>query len=89
MVQIIENHAEIRGTLVSREEDPERPGFVRLLVKVEQAAPVAHWPNLFEPHVGESVVLHVRSEEAPQCGPAEAIHVRARMAGPNLAFVET
>lgn len=89
MVQIVENHAEIHGTLLSREDDPESPGFVRLLVMVEGAAAVPPWPNMFERHVGEPLLLHARPDEVPESvSDGHQVRLRVRMAGPDLAMVE-
>ena len=55
MVQNVENHADIVGTLLSISDAPSHPGFVSLKVKVESAAAVAGFPNLLERNVGEHV----------------------------------
>lgn len=92
MVQIVENHAEISCQPLRREADPERPGFVRLTVRIEQASPLPPWPNMFERYQGQEIVLLARADTAAAKvvpgGKAGSLHLRVRMAGPGLAFVE-
>lgn len=88
MVQIVENHADIAGTLLSVSDAPDYPGFVSLKVKVDSAAPVAGFPNLLERHIGEHVdVLAPRDSRAATQAPGP-LQLRVKKGGLTTIFAE-
>ena len=88
MVQIIENHANIAGTLLSVQDAADRPGFVSMKVKVKSASPVDNFPNLFEQHVGQDVeVLAPRGSIAATQTPGP-VQLRVKRGGPTTIFAE-
>lgn len=87
-MQIIENHAEISGTLHDVCPCPDRPGYVALRVHIAAAHPVEGWPNLLEHQVGETVDVLARHDSAParlQPGP---VCLRVRKGGLTTIFAE-
>lgn len=88
MVQIIENHADITGTLLSVRDAPDRPGFVSMRVNVDSTLPVESFPNLFERHVGQEVeVLAPRGSSAAAHVP-RPVRLRVKKGGPTTIFAE-
>ena len=88
MVQIIENHAEIAGTLLRVSPAPDRPGFVSLTIMVDAAFPVGDWPNLFERDVGECIEVLTREDsEAARCEEGQ-VRLRVKKGGPTTIFAE-
>ena len=88
MVKVIENHAEITGTLLRVTPAPDRPGFVSLRVMVDAAFPVGDWPNLFGRDVGACIEVLAREDsDAARCedGP---VRLRVKKAGPMTVFAE-
>jgi hypothetical protein len=88
MVQIVENHAEIAGVLLKSAPSADRAGFVVLTIRVDEAHPVANWPNLFTRDVGS--VIEVFAREGTPAGAAQPgmIRLKVRKAGPAIAFAE-
>ena len=88
MVQIVENHADIAGVLVSVTDAPDRPGFVSMKVKVDSATPVANYPNLFERHVGEHVEILARRDSPAAAQAIGPVQLRVKKAGVTTIFAE-
>ncbi|WP_084579258.1 hypothetical protein [Sphingomonas azotifigens] len=88
MVQIVENHAVIEGTLRGRERDANRPGFVRLTVRIAESCRQGEWPDMFARLVGEELTFLAREGSAAATAPDGTVRWRVRMAGPGVAFVE-
>jgi hypothetical protein len=88
MVQIIENHAELAGTLVSVQPDPARPGFVTVTVDVRHAALVGGFPNLLADTVGKRVTVTARADSALAAREPGPVSFRARKTGPNQVFAD-
>ncbi|MDB5686549.1 MAG: hypothetical protein JWR77_1138 [Rhizorhabdus sp.] len=84
VVQIVENHAEITGDLLSVVPDPERPGFVRLTVHVTEARPVGEFPNMFAYDRGQTIEVIARAGNHA----AGAVMLRVKKTGPGVSFVE-
>ena len=88
MVQIVENHAEISGTLLCVAAVPERPGFVGLSIKVEAAYAIGDWPNLFERNIGEIVEVLAREDSAVAIAKPGPVKLRVKKGGPTTIFAE-
>ena len=88
MVQIVENHAEVSGELLSVTPDRERPGFVLLTVKIAQARPVGMSPNLFEQDVGRTLQIVARADSAAAQAKPGPISLRVKKTGPGMSFAE-
>jgi len=88
MVQIIENHAELAGTLVAVQPDPTRPGFVTVTVDVSHAAPVQGFPNLLADTIGQRVAVTARADSAFAAREPGPVSFHARKTGPNLIFAD-
>jgi hypothetical protein len=88
MVNIIENHAEITGTLVSVAPAPDLPDFVLLTIKVDDAHDVEGSPNMFERDIGCTITVHARKDSAAATAEGTALRLRVRKAGPGRSFAE-
>lgn len=88
MVQIIENHAEIAGDLLSVTPDPARPGFVRLKVRVDEARPVAAFPNMFERDCGQTIEVIARVGSHAAAMVAGPVALKVKKTGPGVSFAE-
>lgn len=88
MVQVIENHAELAGTLVGVQPDPSRPGFVTVTVDVHHVAPVQGFPNLLADTIGQRVAVIARADSALAAHEPGPISFRARKTGPNQVFAD-
>lgn len=88
MVQIIENHAEISGTIVGSTPDPEMPGFVVLTIRVDDAHDVDGSPNLFYHDIGQTISVHARSESAAATAESNNVRLRVKKVGPGRSFAE-
>ena len=89
LVQIVENHAEIAGELVSMTPDRSRAGFVTLMVTVRGTSAVEGWPNFFDCDVGQTIAIAAREGSAASAArPGEPVRLRVRKAGPALSFAE-
>jgi hypothetical protein len=86
MVQIVENIADITGTLLSVGPAPDRSSFVELRVAVDAAVPVDARPNLFERDVGTTIAVLAR-EGGPAAGiTVGPVRLRVRKGGPTTVF---
>jgi hypothetical protein len=88
MVQIVENHAEIVGVLLKSAPSADRPGFRVLMIRVDEAHPVANWPNLFTRDVGSVIEVLAREGTPAAATQPGAVHLQVRKAGPATAFAE-
>lgn len=88
MVRIVENHAEISGTLLSLSHDDTRPGFIVLNIKVDGAASVGDWPNMFGFDVGHTIAVLARDGTAAAASKPGAVRLRVRKGGPATVFAE-
>ena len=88
MVQIVENHAEITGTLLSIAAVPERPGFVVLVIKVDTACSIGHWPNLLERNIGEIIEVLAREDGDVAGKEPGPVRLRVKKGGPTTIFAE-
>lgn len=88
MVQIIENHAEVSGELVSVAPDTDRPGFVLLQVNIAQARPVDATPNMFERDIGNVITIVARTGTAAASAQPGPVTLRVKKTGPGRSFAE-
>ena len=88
MVQIVENRAEIAGELLGTAPDPDRPGYVRLSVRIDAARPVQGYPNLIAQSKGSTVTVTARSDSALATQEPGPVSFRARHTGPTGLFAE-
>ena len=87
-MQIIENHAEIAGTLRDVLPVPRPAGLRRAAFHITAAHPVEGSPNLLERDVGETVDVLARKDSAHaklQPGP---VQLRVKKGGLSTIFAE-
>ena len=88
MVNIIENHAEITGTLVGVAPAPDLPDHVLMTIRVDAAHPVGDWPNLFARDIGCTITVHARRDSAAATAEGAVVRLRVRKAGPGRSFAD-
>lgn len=88
MVQIIENHAELTGTLVGVQPDPSRPGFATVTVDVLDTTPAQDFPNLLADTIGQRVAVTARADSMLATSAPGLVRFRARKVGPNQVFAD-
>lgn len=88
MMQVVENHAQISGELLSAESDPDRPGFVKLRVRVLEARNADDWPNLFVGDVGQTISVISRPGSAAAEAKPGPVMLRLKKTGPGMSFAE-
>jgi hypothetical protein len=88
MVQIVENHTEIVGVLQKSVPSADRPGFRVLTIRVDEAHPVASWPNLFTRDVGSVIEVLAREGTPAAATLPGAVRLQVRKTGPATAFAE-
>lgn len=77
MVQMVENWAWLTGRLEAVRHEADH---LELDVWVESAAPVEHFPNLFQSHVGRRVLIKLRMDGPPLVA-GNRVSLKARMTG--------
>jgi hypothetical protein len=86
VVQIIENHAEISGELLSVAPSSEQPGFVELRVRPTDARNVGDWPNMFARDIGETITVMAREGSAAANAKPGRVTLRVKKTGPGTSF---
>lgn len=79
MVQIVENWAELIGTLRSIAPSSKGPDHRTLTIEVETINDVEGFPNLIGEQVGESVDVHARADLVERSGVEEGNRIRCRI----------
>ena len=79
MVQIVENWAELTGTLRSIAPSSKGPDHLTLTIDVETIDDVEGFPNLIGTQTGESVDVLARAELVERSGVEEGGRVRCRI----------
>ena len=87
MVQIIENRADVDGTVVAIRPVQERLGFHLVTLDVKAAAPVEGYQNLFAHAPGERLDVLV-PEVWGRMKAGDAVRCRIRLAAPKTIFAE-
>jgi hypothetical protein len=87
-MQVIENWADVRGTIRGLSEPGDVAGFVTALIDVNHVAPVPGVANLFEQAAGQTIRVNIpqAAAEALSLRPGQAVTCRVRMGGPLTAF---
>jgi hypothetical protein len=75
MVQIIENRADLTGTVQSADANGS------LHVLVEEVVAVEGFPNLSDDAVGQIVMVNVPAARSPNAAPGARVHMRVRKTG--------
>jgi hypothetical protein len=75
MVQIIDNRADITGTVQSADANSA------LHVLVEEVEAVDGFPNLSDDAVGQIVTVNVPAGKSPNPAPGARVHMRVRKTG--------
>ncbi len=88
MVNIVENHAEITGTLVGVAPAPDLPDFVLLTIKVDGAHDVEGSPNMFGHDIGSTITVHAKKDSAAATAESTAVRLRVRKVGPGRSFAD-
>jgi hypothetical protein len=91
---MIENWAQLEGTVREVRPDPELPDQIVAVVDVESVEPVSDndgklFPNLFAEAPGQTIELHVPAHPAAerQLAPGRQISARVKRAGTSRSFV--
>ncbi|MET0908011.1 MAG: hypothetical protein ABWZ99_00970 [Ilumatobacteraceae bacterium] len=79
MVQMVENWAELTGTVRSIVGSDKGPGHRTVLVEADTITDVEGYPNLLEAKVGDVVPIIVRHDVLDRSGMAEGCHVHGRV----------
>ena len=79
MVQIVENWAELTGTVQSIGDSDKGADHGLLLLEVEDVADVEGFPNLVRVNPGEVVPVIVRRDTLERSGVVQGSHVRGRV----------
>jgi hypothetical protein len=79
MVQIVENWADLHGTVQSIGDSDKGADFCTVLVEVEDVADVEHFPNLVKVSPGDTVPVIARRDAVERSGVVEGGHVRGRV----------
>lgn len=83
MVQIIENWADVIGTVVEPTSQGTRPGHVGIGIAVEAVAPVEGYPNLLADRAGQRVDVQIRLEGQTELHVGQHIGLRVRLGAPG------
>jgi hypothetical protein len=86
MVQVVENWADVTGTVEGTRADERRPGYVRVAVALHGSREVPGFPDLMRPSVGASVDILVPAEQAHGLQRGQQVAGRVRRAGPGDCF---
>lgn len=88
-MQIAENWAEIRGTIVRCEESERGPEFTVVYIDVREVRDVPGFKNLARQHAERLLPVHIPSELCIKIGlkPAMTIACRVKMKKLNKFFV--
>jgi hypothetical protein len=87
-MQIIENWADVVGTVVELRADDGVEGFTVVDLEVQGVTPVEGWPNLFEDAAGQRLLVSFPNElvEERAVAPGAVIRCRIRRGG-TAAYV--
>jgi len=88
-MQIVENWAEIHGTIVRCEESERSPEFTIAYVNVKEVRDVPGFKNLIRQHADRPLPVHVPTKLGTKLGLNRATTITCwiRMAAPNKFFV--
>jgi hypothetical protein len=87
-MQVVENWADVRGTIRGLSEPGDVAGFVTALIDVQRVAPVPGVANLFEQAAGHTIRVNIprAAAEALSLRAGQVITCRLRKGGPLTAF---
>ena len=88
-VQVVENWAELSGTIRKIEPHASLENYWTALLEVEEVTSVPDYPNLFEWAKGRTIEVNIPASKVQELGlsPGKKIAGRVRKAGPTSAFV--
>ena len=88
-VQVVENWAELSGTIRNVEPHASLQNYWTVQVEVEDVTPVPDYPNLFEWAKGKTIEVNIPASKVQELAlsPGKKISCRVRKAGPTSAFV--
>jgi hypothetical protein len=86
MVQAIENHADIEGTVKTVKTDSSRPQHRLVTVDVARSAAVQGYPNLFAEAAGKPLEIVVPAEQSEPMAVGSKVNLRVRLVGPATVF---
>jgi hypothetical protein len=87
-MQVIENWADIRGTIRSVNDEGDCPGFLTALIDVQTVSPVSGFANLFQGAGGQTIRVNIPKAAVQQSPltPGQFVTCRIRKGGPHTAF---
>ena len=71
MAPIVENWAEISGTVKSITDHPKMEGYKQITLSLKSSKDVNDFPNLANADEGTDIVINVRAEEIDKVGIVE------------------
>ena len=88
MVPIVENWADVRGTLLDVKPSQQADDFVTLELKVSDVKNVKGFKNLLDDKKGETLSVNVKRSivQDMELKPGASVSSRVRMAGPGRLF---
>ena len=87
MVQIVENWADIGGTVSGPTLPGTRPDHVGVRIDVDTVEPVEGFPNLLADRAGQSIDVQIRLDGPLDLRAGQRIGLRARLAAPGGAIL--
>ncbi len=89
MVQVIENAAELQGTLIEIRIDPTRPNRGIVVLDVSEVHSVENLPNLLAELRGTRVEVRANKMSIESLVSGQRVRCRARRSGPTTVFAES
>jgi hypothetical protein len=86
MVQVVENWADVTGTVEGASADEQRPGYLRVSVALRASREVPGFPDLMRPSVGSTVDILVPAQQGAGLRSGQLVAGRVRRAGPTDCF---
>ena len=86
MVQVVENWADVTGTVEGTSADERRPGYVRVSVGLHESREVPGFPDLMRPSVGSTVDILIPAQQGAGLRTGQQVTGRVRRAGPTDCF---
>ena len=86
-MQVVENWAEVKGTVQGLGPHPSLDGYSVVEVQVESVADVTGYPNLFHSAAGQTLAVNVPKDRVGELlAPGEQVTLHVRRGGPGSVF---
>ena len=74
MAPIVENWAEVSGTVTSINDNPKMEGYKQITLSLKSSKDVGEYPNLAKADEGTDILINVRTEAMNEAGAVEGKH---------------